>query len=96
MKVLIVALSFFVLSACATNTGDKASLSNVEKERVMAKLEDEESMVCRREKPIGSNMVKRRCITKEQYEKERAESQERARELRRDSNILNTLGNDTQ
>ena len=81
-----------ILGGCATTSEN--NLTSKEKDVVVAKLEKEQSMVCRKSQSLGSHMRTRRCVTKEQYEKEKLEAQERARELNRSSNILNTLGSD--
>lgn len=75
------------LQACTTQVGQYSSLTAKDKEKLMTSIEKNGNMVCIRSREIGSHMVKRRCIPKEQQENERFDSQEKARELARNPNI---------
>lgn len=75
MKYLIILAAFVALSGCNSTSSASNSSANGE-QNVAAASKDDDGVVCRMEKRIGSNMMTRVCRTAE----ERAAQAEAGRE----------------
>ena len=74
MKFLMVLAAFLVLAGCNSTTS--ASRTSESSDQRVAAVDDDDGVVCKMEKRIGSNMMTRVCRTAE----ERAAQEEAGRE----------------
>lgn len=75
-RLLFVLAALTGMAACSSSAPVSDSANAKTPEIVLAKnTESDDDVVCRREKKTGSNFTIKRCVTKEQAEKEQAESQ---------------------
>tara|TARA_B100001778_G_scaffold105361_1_gene86116 strand:- start:571 stop:855 length:285 start_codon:yes stop_codon:yes gene_type:complete len=93
MKNLMISLLFiFAVISCTSTPSNKVSATDLTDEQI-AKYnegkEEDNQIVCRNEKPLGSNIAERVCYTVAQL-KAREESDKEA--FRRDNNIYEPAG----
>tara|TARA_S200000501_G_scaffold171020_1_gene161116 strand:- start:36 stop:320 length:285 start_codon:yes stop_codon:yes gene_type:complete len=93
MKNLMISLLFiFAVISCTSTSSNKVSATDLTDEQI-AKYnegkEEDNQIVCRNEKPLGSNIAERVCYTVAQL-KAREESDKEA--FRRDNNIFEPTG----
>lgn len=93
MKNLMISILFvFAVISCTSTSSNKVSATDLTDEQI-AKYnegkEEDNQIVCRNEKPLGSNIAERVCYTVAQL-KAREESDKEA--FRRDNNIFEPTG----
>lgn len=79
-RLVLIALCSAITFGCASNPSSSSSSSTREEPALAAA---DEGLVCSREKKTGSNFTVKRCVTKEQAEREREETQEAMRNMQK-------------